>query len=147
MFEWGISPEPLGLITWLKACLVAKKEYFPQSHQCQAPFPRPQAPHPPHRKTLKHCNSFWAHCTWLLRSSYSTVLWACVSQLASDLTYLFGHFIALIICSHICIIKHTQSLSSLLHQHLHLLMPADEAHLCLLIAYWSLSNSPSLLYI
>jgi hypothetical protein len=81
-------------------------------------------------------SEYYSHThTWLPRSSYSTVLWACVSQLASDLTHLFGHFIALIMRSCICITKHTQSLPSSLRQHLRLLMPTDKAHLCLLIAY------------
>jgi len=81
-------------------------------------------------------SGYYSHThTWPFRSSYSEVLWARVSQLASDLTHLFGHFTALIMRSYICITKHTRSLSSSLHQHLRLLMPADEAHLCLLIAY------------
>ena len=93
-------------------------------------------------------SGYYSHTyTWPFRSKYLTVLWARVSQLASDLTHLFGHFIALIMRSGICITKHTRSLPSSLHQHLRLLMPADEAHLCLLIAYWFLSNSPSLLCI
>ena len=81
-------------------------------------------------------SGYYSHThTWPFRLSYSAVLWACVSQLASDLTHLFSHFIALMMRSRICITKHTRSLSSSLHQHLCLLIPADEAHLCLLIAY------------
>ena len=90
-------------------------------------------------------SGYYSHThTWPFRTSYSAVLWARVSQLASDLTHLFVSCIALIMHSYTCIIKHTRSLPSSLHQHLRLLMPADEVHLCLLIAYWFLSNSPSL---
>ena len=53
--------------------------------------------------------------TWSSRTSYLTVLWARVSQLASDLTHLFGHCIALIMRSCMCITKHTRSLPSSLH--------------------------------
>jgi hypothetical protein len=46
-------------------------------------------------------SEYYSHThTWPFRSSYSAVLWACMSQLASDLTHLFSHFTALIMRSY-----------------------------------------------
>ena len=78
-----VSPQPLGLIMWLKVFLVAKKEYFPQSYQCQVPFLCSQASPllPTTTKPFANCNSFWVHCNYkqngALRSITPIILIRC----------------------------------------------------------------------